>query len=78
MVDDGTISPHSRPSRVGLKAVITYIAPEVSAALRHLAIDQNTSVQALGEEAYAMLLAHYGVKVKILKKEATAVRAARA
>ena len=78
MADEGTGSPHTRPSRVGLKAVITYVAPEVSAALRHLAIDENTSVQALGEEAYTLLLAHYGVKVKNPKKEAKAATLARA
>ena len=78
MADEGTSSPHTRPSRVGLKAVITYVAPEVSAALRHLAIDQNTSVQALGEEAYMLLLAQYGRKVKLPKKDAVGAKVARA
>ena len=72
---DKLTAPHVRPSREGLKTVVTYVVPEISAALRHLAIDQDTSMQALGEEAFALLLEKYSVKVKAPKKEASLQKA---
>jgi hypothetical protein len=65
---DRDTNPNARPSRTGLKTVVTYLEPEVLAALRHVAIDQEKSLQALGQEAYALLLAQYKVDVKIEKK----------
>ena len=35
------------PSRAGKRGVVGYVNPELSAQLRHLAIDERTSLQAL-------------------------------
>ena len=63
-------APHVRPSRTGLKTVVIYVDQEVSKALRILAIEENTTLQALGEEAFNLLLSNRGIKVKRAKKEA--------
>ena len=63
-------APHARPSRTGLKTVVIYVDQEVSKALRILAIQQNTTLQALGEQAFDLVLASYNVKVKKAKKTA--------
>ena len=49
------ISPHNRPSRKGVKHVGGYFGPEVSKQLRQIALDEDSSVQALLGEALNML-----------------------
>lgn len=46
-----------RPDRVGKKMVTAYLPAEQVKALRHLAVDRDTTVQALIEAALAALLA---------------------
>ena len=48
------------PSRRGKKGIIVYVDPTVAKRLRQLALDNNSSVQKLGEEALNMLLERYG------------------
>lgn len=48
-------SPHARPSRRGAKHIGGYFAPEVSKQLRTIALEEDTSVQALLAEALDML-----------------------
>jgi hypothetical protein len=53
----------ARPaSRRDKKGVLIYVSPAVSKQLRGLAIEKDTSVQALGIEAINLLLAHYRLK----------------
>jgi hypothetical protein len=53
----------ARPaSRRDKKGVLIYVSPAVSKQLRGLAIENETSVQALGIEAINLLLAHYRLK----------------
>lgn len=47
----------ARPDRVGKKMVTAYLPTEQVKALRHLAVDRDTTVQALIEAAVAALLA---------------------
>ena len=50
--------PYSPPvTRQGTKGVVIHITPEMSRALRRLAIDEDTTLQALGVKAFAALLA---------------------
>ena len=56
--------PDSRlSSRAGKVAVLLRVEPGVRHALRQLALDEGTSVQALGVEALTRLLAERGSKV---------------
>ncbi|MBI1198299.1 MAG: hypothetical protein GC203_10595 [Phenylobacterium sp.] len=48
------------PARVGKKAVSGYFTPELSRAIHLLALEQNTSLQALLGEALDDLLRKYG------------------
>ena len=48
-------NPHARPSRVSTKHVGGYFDPAVSKQLRHIAVDEDSSVQALLGEALDML-----------------------
>ena len=50
-----TSSAHKRPSRKGVKHVGGYFGPEVSKQLRQIALDEDSSVQALLGEAIDML-----------------------
>ena len=43
-------------SRQGRKGVLIHVTPEMSKALRQLALDEDTSLQALGVEAFERLL----------------------
>ena len=52
-----TPSTATRPSRVGKKGMLIYIDPALSRRLRHLAIDEDKTLQQLGVEALEMLLA---------------------
>ena len=60
--DDGTAQPGYQPppSRQGKKSVGVYLDRELHKELRLLAIRRDTSLQALGEEAFRMLVAKYG------------------
>ena len=51
-------------SRQGTKGIVTYVSPELSRALRLLALDEDTSLQALGLEAFEALLARRGRDLK--------------
>ena len=48
-------SPHSRPSRTNAKHVGGYFEPQVAKQLRQIAVDEDTSMQALLAEALDML-----------------------
>lgn len=48
-------SPHGRPARRGVKHVGGYFGPEVSKQIRQIALDEDSSVQALLGEAIDML-----------------------
>ena len=51
----------SRPkSRAGKTGIVVYVAPELARALRHLAVDEGSSLQALGVEALEALLERRG------------------
>ena len=43
-------------SRAGKTGIVVYVAPELARALRHLAVDEGSSLQALGVEALEALL----------------------
>jgi hypothetical protein len=49
-----------RPAREGKKAVVGYFSPAVSRALGQLALDHDTSIQALLGEAIDELMRKYG------------------
>ena len=44
-------------TRQGTKGVLIHVTPEMSKALRRLAIDEDTTLQALGVRAFELLLA---------------------
>ena len=47
----------TRPSRVGKKGLLIHIEPALSKRLKHLAVDEDKTLQQLGVEALEMLLA---------------------
>jgi hypothetical protein len=49
------------PSRVGKRVLSTYLDPLAWKQLRQLALDLDTSTQALGEEAVNLLFAKHGI-----------------
>ncbi len=51
---------HRAAARIGLKAVSGYFSPDVSRSLRSLALERETSLQALMGEAFDDLLRKYG------------------
>lgn len=50
-------APGARSSRAGKKGMLIYIDPELSRRLKHLAIDEDKTLQQIGVEALEMLLA---------------------
>lgn len=54
-------SPHYRPSRAGKKAVTGYFDPAVSTQVRQIALDEDTSVEALVGEALDLLFEQRGL-----------------
>ena len=46
-----------RPSRVGKKGLLIHIDPALSKRLKHLAVDEDKTLQQLGVEAVEMLVA---------------------
>jgi hypothetical protein len=53
-------APKPRNTREGKKAVVGYFSPAVSRALRQLALDTETSIQALLGEAIDDLMRKHG------------------
>ena len=52
------------PSRTGKRGVVGYVAPELWAQLRHLAIDEGSSLQALVLEGLDRVLQARGIAPK--------------
>ena len=52
------------PSRTGKRGVVGYVSPELWAELRHLAIDEGTSLQALVLEGLDRVLEARGMTPK--------------
>ena len=46
-----TTAAATRPSRVGKKGMLIHIDPELSRRLKHLAVDEDKTLQQLGVEA---------------------------
>lgn len=44
-------------SRQGKRGILIHVEPELARRLKHLAVDRDTSIQALGVEAFQRLLA---------------------
>lgn len=56
------MSPTARPpSRVGKRVLSIYLDPLAWKQIRQLALDKDTSTQALGEEAINLLFAKHGL-----------------
>ena len=66
---DKDTNPNFRPSRSDKKTVVFYTTREKSDQLRHLAINQNTTLQALCELATDELLAKPESYWNALKKK---------
>lgn len=49
------------PSRIGKRVLSVYLDPLAWKQLRQLALDDNTTTQALGEEAINLLFMKYGL-----------------
>ena len=45
------------PSRQGKRGILIHVEPELARRLKHLAVERETSLQALGVEAFQRLLA---------------------
>ena len=54
---DVTLTPARRPSRRDTKGVVIHVTPEMNKALRQIALDEDTSLQALGVEVFERLIA---------------------
>ena len=52
-----TTAAATRPSRVGKKGMLVHIDPELPRRLKHLAVDEDKTLQQLGVEALEVLLA---------------------
>ena len=52
------------PSRIGKRGVVGYVSPELWAELRHLAIDERSSIQALVLEGLDRVLEARGITPK--------------
>ncbi len=55
----GARPPTTKPARVGKHQVALYVAPEVRRALKLLAVERDSTIQALMTEALSDLLAKY-------------------
>ena len=47
-------------TRAGRKGIVIYVDQDVAAAIRRLATEMNTTVQALGTTAFDLLLEKFG------------------
>ena len=54
-------STQKQPSRVGKRVLTIYLDPLAWKQLRQLALDEDTTTQALGEEAVNLLFAKHGI-----------------
>lgn len=61
VVDTPSISSRRPPSREGKRVLSIYLDPLAWKQLRQLALDTETSTQALGEEAVNLLFAKHGM-----------------
>jgi hypothetical protein len=62
MPDEGRPTTGKRPpSRAGKRVLSVYLDPLAWKQLRQLALDSDTSTQALGEEAVNLLFAKHGI-----------------
>ena len=52
-----TPGPGRAPSRRGKHGILVHVDPELARRLKHLAVERDTSLQALGVEAFTRLLA---------------------
>ena len=48
------------PGRIGKKGILTQLDIDTARRLKMLAVEQDTTLQALGAEAFEALLARYG------------------
>jgi hypothetical protein len=48
------------PSRRGKKGVLFHVDPEIAKRLKLLAVEQDTTIEALGVEALGLLFERYG------------------
>lgn len=46
------------PGRAGKKGILIYVEPEMARSLKRLAVDEDTTLQALGLEAFGTLIDH--------------------
>ena len=69
--------PHSRAAAPGRRHVGAYVAPDVAHRLRVLAAVEDTSTQALIEQAIEMLFQSRGVRVGASLKRHTVLQARR-
>ena len=53
-------APKVTPGRIGKKGVLTQLEHDTARKLKMLAVEHDTTLQALGEEAFEALLASYG------------------
>ena len=49
--------PGRSPTRQGKRGILIHVDPELARRLKHLAVERDTSLQALGVEAFQQLLA---------------------
>ena len=49
--------PGRSPTRQGKRGILIHVDPELARRLKHLATDRDTTLQALGVEAFQRLLA---------------------
>jgi hypothetical protein len=59
--DEATAPTKRPPSRAGKRVLSVYLDPLAWKQLRQLALDTETSTQALGEEAVNLLFAKHGL-----------------
>lgn len=60
-VEGGVSASKRPPSRAGKRVLSVYLDPLAWKQLRQLALDTETSTQALGEEAVNLLFAKHGI-----------------
>ena len=53
---DPVATRHVPKTRQGTKGILTHVTPTMSKTLRQLALDEDTTLQALGLEAFERLL----------------------
>ena len=46
------------PARAGKKGILIYVEPEMARSLKRIAVDEDTTLQALGLEAFETLIDH--------------------